>query len=83
MNNPAAARAKAERALSIVAAAEAVPTRLAEARFELAQSLWSDPAARPRPIELAEQASDTLAKFGGPDPDALPEVDGWLAAHDP
>ncbi|MEM9461111.1 MAG: tetratricopeptide repeat protein [Myxococcota bacterium] len=77
------ARAHAERAVSIREVAKVAPELIAEARFVLAQALWSKRHERARARALAVQARDALAAAGGPgwsDVD-LDEVDAWLATH--
>ncbi|MEM9459883.1 MAG: hypothetical protein AAGF11_37250 [Myxococcota bacterium] len=79
------ARAHAERAVSVREAANATPTLLAEARFVLAQALWSDHNEQPRARALAEQAQEALATADDPARSTvdLDEIDDWLATHHP
>jgi tetratricopeptide (TPR) repeat protein len=77
------ARAHAERAVSIRQASEVAPDLLAEARFLLAQALWSDRPQRARARELAEQARDTWIEVdaAGQSKEHLAEAETWLAEH--
>lgn len=75
------ARRLAERAVSIVEAADVSQRILADVRFLLAQVSWSDPSQRARARTLAKQARDACAALGEPGEDELPEIDAWLAEH--
>ncbi|MEM9463493.1 MAG: hypothetical protein AAGF11_55645 [Myxococcota bacterium] len=59
------------------------PQLVAEARFVLAQALWSKRQERKRARALAEQARDALAAAQGPGQSDVDfeEVDAWLATH--
>jgi hypothetical protein len=75
----AEARPLAEHAVEVLGAQPPGPM-LAQSRFVLAQVLWASPADRPRAVELARAARDTLDRIG-----AVPAVElaAWLAAHQP
>lgn len=75
------ALAYAERAVSIREAAMVEPTVLADARFVLAQALWSKRSERARARTLAEQAREAYAKHGQGGEDDLAEIMTWLAEH--
>ncbi|MEX1361795.1 MAG: serine/threonine-protein kinase [Nannocystaceae bacterium] len=79
----AAARARAERAVSLREGAAAKPRSLATSRFVLARALWPDPAERTRARRLAEQARDVLAVLDARalDEDLLGELERWLRRH--
>jgi tetratricopeptide (TPR) repeat protein/tRNA A-37 threonylcarbamoyl transferase component Bud32 len=74
-----AARAPAERAVSILEASEVPPYRLAEARFLLAQALGPDRSERAG--ELARQARDAYLALGDVRQVDLAKVEAWLAEH--
>lgn len=80
-HDTATARQHAERAVAIREASEGSPAALAEARFLLAQALWSDRAAHPRARTLAEQARSAYVEAGDAQRKALAEVERWLTGH--
>ena len=83
MDEAESARAHAERAVSIREAATVAPELLVQARFVLAQALWSERHGRARARVLAKQAREALAAAEGPsesDVD-LEEVEAGLATH--
>ena len=81
--DPESALEYAERAVAIREATTVAPLLLAEARFILAQALWSTQFDRTRARALAEQARDALAAAEGPGHSEvdLADVDTWLATH--
>jgi eukaryotic-like serine/threonine-protein kinase len=80
-HDPEDARAHAERAVAVREAGETSPELLAEARFVLAQALWSDRSQRARAHTLAEQARDAYTELGEGEAEHLAEVQTWLAEH--
>ncbi|MEM9454537.1 MAG: tetratricopeptide repeat protein, partial [Myxococcota bacterium] len=84
MKDPESARVHAERAMSIREVAAVAPELLAEARFVLAQALWSKKHERVRARVLAEQAQDLWLNASRADKETmeyLVEVNAWLATH--
>lgn len=79
--NPAAARGHAERTVSILSKADAMPGRLARARLSLARALWDDPTERNRARGLARQARDAHAALG--EEASVAEATAWLDRHAP
>ncbi|MEM9462092.1 MAG: tetratricopeptide repeat protein [Myxococcota bacterium] len=81
--DPASARAHAERALSIREAATVEPMLLSEARFILADALWSMHSEQARARAMAEQAKQDLVAVGakGQAKRLLDEIDAWLTEH--
>jgi serine/threonine-protein kinase len=78
----AGARQELERALAIREATPGDGIELADVRFRLAQTmLAADPRAREQALALADQARGGYAKIKWLLPDALPEVEEWLAKH--
>jgi eukaryotic-like serine/threonine-protein kinase len=77
----AAARRLADRAVTIRESGSAQPHLLAEARFVLAQASWPDHAQRSRARSLAEQARSAYAALGASHGDALAQAQTWLAEH--
>jgi len=78
LGRDAEARAVLERALALTSAPEAAgqKTRI---EFALARALWSTPADRPRARALAEAVLAAWKADG--DPEGVPELEAWLAAH--
>lgn len=74
-----AARAHAEHAVSIRERNQVASEHLAEARFVLAQALWSDAEQRPRARALAQQARAAFAEHGKGSEAPRGEVERWLA----
>jgi len=70
-----------ERSQKILASAKLPGVDLADAQFQLAQSLWPDKSARARARTLAATARAILAKAGTRGQKKLAEVDGWLAGR--
>jgi serine/threonine protein kinase/tetratricopeptide (TPR) repeat protein len=76
------ARKEIERALAIRQAIPGDGIELADVRFRLAQTLLADdPQDKAQALTLAEQARVGYSKIKWLLPDALPEVDDWLAKH--
>ncbi|MEM9459372.1 MAG: tetratricopeptide repeat protein [Myxococcota bacterium] len=83
MGDSETARENGERAVSIRKDTMVAPQLLAEARFVLAQALWSEKHERPRAHVLAVQARDALATAEDPGESDLDleEIDAWLVTH--
>ncbi len=77
----AEARPLAEHAARVVEAQRPGPM-LAQSRFVLARVLWASPAERPRALELARAARDTLDRMAAQRSVAAVEIAAWLAGHD-
>jgi serine/threonine protein kinase/tetratricopeptide (TPR) repeat protein len=78
----ARARAELGRALAIREAHPGDGIELADVRFRLAQTLMAaDPNARDQALAVADKAHDAYAKMKWLLPDALPEVNAWLARY--
>jgi serine/threonine protein kinase/tetratricopeptide (TPR) repeat protein len=73
-DRPAAAVAPLEEALASRLARHVSHELLGETRFALARALWSQPAERPRALELAASADADVAG----DKKSLAEIDAWL-----
>jgi tetratricopeptide (TPR) repeat protein len=78
MKRPESAVRPLEEALAIREQTNA-PAQLAETRFNLARALWHDPDRRDRARALALAARADAQKT----PDALAEIDTWLATTGP
>lgn len=76
-----AARSAAERALKLRDRPDTPAFDLAETRFVLARSLWSDASARPRARLLAEQARDGFIAAEDAGTKQLAAVTAWLDGH--
>jgi tetratricopeptide (TPR) repeat protein len=70
----------AERASTLAVATHQPADVVATARFHLAEARWTAGDDRPRAVSLARDARTALAALPDP-PEALPEVDAWLARH--
>lgn len=80
-NDPQTAQVHAERALATLERAEVSPGALADARFMLARTLWSDQTQRVRASSLARQAHDAYATLGDAGQPRRAELETWLAEH--
>jgi tetratricopeptide (TPR) repeat protein len=65
-----------EEALAIREQNPVPPVEIAETRFALARALATEPAARPRALDLARRAR---ADLGDADPKIAAEIDAWLS----
>ncbi len=78
------ARKYAEQAVSIREGTKVPPQLLAEAKFILARSLWSEPSERARARTLAEQAREAWSSADTDDKNTkeyLADVQKWLDEH--
>jgi serine/threonine protein kinase/tetratricopeptide (TPR) repeat protein len=75
---PAEARRLAEGAVDPIAKQD--PQLAAQARFVLAEALWSERRERPRATALAREARTTLVAANAP-AHKVAEVDAWLGTH--
>jgi eukaryotic-like serine/threonine-protein kinase len=78
---PAEAVPLSQRAVEVLATAEAPATELAEARFVLALALSDAGRERARARTLAEQARDAWRNAGPSATTQLAEAEGWLQEH--
>ncbi len=78
----ASARRVLARALSILERATgAVDSDVADARFELAKTLWRTPEDRARAVELARRAHRVYVEAGATSDEDRRSVERWLGAH--
>jgi len=76
------ARAQAERAVTLREAGQHAAADLAEARFVLARSLWTDRVARARARTLARAARETYERLDATRyEDERARVEQWLGEH--
>jgi tetratricopeptide (TPR) repeat protein len=81
MQRLAEAREPLERALATLQKIGGDPVALGKARFGLARALWSEPASRPRALELAGQAVKALTGAAGENLRLRKEATAWLRAR--